>query len=150
MGELNYENLQRMRDHLDTIDEDMFNLRYFRSDNSIKPECETAGCIVGHCIGIDEKFKDYIFTPPPLFLPTSAPPYPALNYKGWVRDFVGTTIYSDIGIYLFGMQWVEESTLANREMDGLAHAKERLDDVIKHKGDLTKCVDYAACKKYFG
>jgi hypothetical protein len=51
---------------------------------------------------------------------------------------------------LFGMQWVDESNLADKEMDGLEHAKERLDDVIKHNGDLTKCIDYDACKGYFG
>jgi hypothetical protein len=147
MGELKLENLQRMRDHLDTIDEDMFNLNYFRSDNSITPECETAGCIVGHCIGLAEDFEDYVFRPEWPVAPLSPL---ALNYKKWVRDFVGTAIYSNIGIYLFGMQWVDESNLADKEMDGLEHAKERLDDVIKHNGDLTKCIDYDACKGYFG
>lgn len=145
MGELKLKNLQRMRDHLDTIDEDKFNLRYFRSDYSITPECGTAGCIVGHCIGLDENFEDYIFTPTDPWPPAPA----ALNYKKWVRDFVGIAIYSNIGVYLFGMQWVDESDLADRRMDGLEHAKERLDDVIKHNGDLTKCIDYATCKKYF-
>lgn len=46
---MNRENLQRMADYIKTIPERRFNMQFYGSNFNTTPECNSVGCVVGHC-----------------------------------------------------------------------------------------------------
>lgn len=52
---MNKENLLRMVDYIETVPQDMFDMKHYRGSggNQIEAECDGVGCIIGHCIHLD-------------------------------------------------------------------------------------------------
>ena len=139
MGNINFDNLQRMRDHLDKVDPDKFTMGCFRQDRSTTHECNSVGCILGHCFILEENPEDYIIH--------ITEGYETISYPDWLYFFTGIKTWSDEGVYLFGAQWTSEDTYFPG-VNSLQHAKDRLDSFIEHKGDLRLCKDFNIAKKY--
>jgi hypothetical protein len=50
---MNRENLGRMAAHIRTIPKEMFDMYSFRRGQSETPECDSVGCVIGHCTVLD-------------------------------------------------------------------------------------------------
>lgn len=47
---VNVVNLQRMADHIRTVSQEMFGMSFYRADDDFfRHECNSVGCIIGHC-----------------------------------------------------------------------------------------------------
>ena len=42
-----------MADHIRTIPQGVFDMEGFREGQHITPECDSVGCVLGHCVGLD-------------------------------------------------------------------------------------------------
>lgn len=90
---MNLFNLKRMFNHiLLNVPKEKINMLQFRDSIDLKShECQTAGCIIGHCIILDEwknipKLKDG-----------------SINFLRWSYYFTGLFPYSDTWKFCFGM-----------------------------------------------
>lgn len=51
---MNIHNLKRMYNHVLTVPEELLSMSSWRKDDlCIEPECNTVGCVIGHCIVLD-------------------------------------------------------------------------------------------------
>ncbi len=110
---MNIANLQKMIKHLKTIDKDKFDMGTYREDasyNTIK--CTTVGCIIGHCVILDNNIKEFIVIGG------------TIDFTGWSEKFTGINMVSYKWGYLFSSLW---ETVDNT----IEGAIRRLEKVIK-------------------
>lgn len=95
---VNLENLRLMADHIATVDQRYFNMRYFiRKIDQMEISliygggCGTVGCVIGHCIVLDES----------IMKPLSHD----FNYYAWSERFTGISTKTLLWTYLFGNKW---------------------------------------------
>ena len=50
---MNRENLQKMADYIRAIPQDRFDMELYRKGQHKTPECDSVGCIIGHCTMLD-------------------------------------------------------------------------------------------------
>ena len=50
---MNRENLKLMPPHIRTIPKEMFDMRSYRRGQIKTPECDSVGCVLGHCTVLD-------------------------------------------------------------------------------------------------
>jgi hypothetical protein len=58
---MNRENLQRMADYIRTIPQEKFDMSIYRSGQEETPECDSIGCVVGHCTILDSEELPMVF-----------------------------------------------------------------------------------------
>ena len=89
---MNRENLSRMADYIETIPQEKFDMERFRTGEIKHHECDTVGCVLGHCTILDKNplpMVDGIY----------------INFDSWSLDFTGLDPSTDEWYYLFGCQW---------------------------------------------
>jgi hypothetical protein len=75
---MNRENLQRMADYIRTVPQSEFTMSTFRvNPNDIGHQCNTVGCVVGHCTILDKN-------PLPIYSDTGE-----INFYLWSEQFTG-------------------------------------------------------------
>jgi len=89
---MNKENLKLMADYIETIPQDRFDMDNFRTGESVKHECNSVGCVLGHCTILDKR---------PLPMSYSG----NINFSAWSLDFTGLDPNSDEWDYLFSSFW---------------------------------------------
>jgi len=52
---MNVRNLQRMANYIRTIPQEQFDMSNYRNVRSKTPECNSVGCVIGHCTILDKK-----------------------------------------------------------------------------------------------
>ena len=58
---MNKENLQRMADYIRTIPQEKFDMGLWRNGQEYEPECDSVGCVIGHCTVLDaENIENFI------------------------------------------------------------------------------------------
>jgi hypothetical protein len=89
---INLENLIRMADYIETVPQEKFDMWRYRYGNQLKPECDSVGCVVGHCTILEDgnlpRLGSYL-----------------INFSKWVRKFIGTDS-NRVELYLFSSDWV--------------------------------------------
>lgn len=91
----NVANLNRMADYIETIPQEKFDMVDFRKDDlPTEYECNTVGCIIGHCTILDEM--------------SNMPKYPDgwINFFLWSKQFTGLELNSDFWRWCFSGSWV--------------------------------------------
>ena len=81
-----------MADYIETIPQDKFDMKRFRSGELGKHECNSVGCVIGHCT-IPDKNP----------LPTGL--YGDIDFDEWSRNFTDLKPYSSEWSYLFSFDW---------------------------------------------
>lgn len=92
---MNRENLQKMSDYIRTIPIKKFNMRIYRKGKGSKAlthECQSIGCVVGHCTVLDSK---------PLPLRNNA-----IDFLNWSSDFTGIRFSKPEWDWCFSALWV--------------------------------------------
>ena len=89
---MNTENLKLMADYIETIPQDRFDMNTFRRGESVKHECDSVGCILGHCTVLDER-------PLPMNF------FDNIDFNAWSFDFTGLDPFSVEWDYLFSSFW---------------------------------------------
>ena len=90
--EINYLNLKRMFNHvLLNVPENMIKMMTYRTEKNITHECKSTGCVIGHCIILDE-WKNI-------------PKYPFgnINFDDWSEKFTG--LNGTEWKWCFGGEW---------------------------------------------
>ena len=81
-----------MADYIETIPQEKFDMERLRTGESLNHECNSIGCVLGHCTILDKNplpMVDGIY----------------INFDSWSFDFTGLDPSSDEWYYLFGCQW---------------------------------------------
>jgi len=91
---MNRENLKLMADYIETIPQEKFDMDNFRTGEDKGHECNSVGCILGHCTVLDKNP-----------LPTTI--FDNINFNAWSFDFTGLDPFSDEWYYLFFGLWTE-------------------------------------------
>ena len=93
--EINYLNLKKMFNHiLENVPEDMINIKqYRRHDDHFNHECKSIGCIIGHCIILDDWLKV------PKLQDES------IDFIEWSQNFTGFMYYDDNWLWCFSGNW---------------------------------------------
>lgn len=108
---MNISNLQRMIDLLKTVDQSRFNMEVYYTNmiglrheafdklKSRNYECDTAGCVVGHCIVLDKELFNSLES-----LATSNSSLSTI-YSMWSEKFTGLKMLSLEWEWCFGSDW---------------------------------------------
>lgn len=89
---MNKENLQRMADHIRTIPQEMFGMGDYRTGDRTTAECDSVGCILGHCTVLETgEFPRF----------TSG----SIDFTAWEESFTGTS--DDEWNWCFSDNWSE-------------------------------------------
>jgi len=89
---MNRENLNRMADYIETIPQDRFDMHTFRTGESVNHECDSVGCVIGHCTILDKN-------------PLPMHRFGYIDFDSWSSDFTGLDSFSDEWRYLFFGLW---------------------------------------------
>ena len=89
---MNKENLKLMADYIETIPQEKFDMRLFRTGEQIKHACGSVGCVIGHCTILDERPlpMDYLGD---------------IEFYAWSLEFTGVDPSSSEWGYLFSSDW---------------------------------------------
>jgi hypothetical protein len=87
---MNKENLQRMADYIRTIPKELFDMGEYRTGQTITNECDSVGCVLGHCT---------VLNPDPL--PKDR--FGSIDFNRWAYKFTGTT--ENEWVWCFGSTW---------------------------------------------
>ncbi len=89
---MNKENLQRMADYIRTINPSNFSMEFWRNGQEQKPECDSVGCVIGHCTVLDaENIENFI------------QPNGKIDFDEWSNHFTG--IQSAEWYWCFDADW---------------------------------------------
>jgi len=91
---INLENLLKMADYIETVPQDRFDMSRYRYGDTISHECNSVGCIIGHCIILDNLDNED--------LPRRESKN--INFLKWSEKFIGTDEHS-VWVYLFWANW---------------------------------------------
>lgn len=114
---MNKENLQRMIDHLRTLPQNSFCMGAYRKNNEYSnTECNTIGCIIGHCTVLDsDNIKNnYLYD------------NGYVKFLDWSYDFTG------LDKYLWGFCFHSKWGIVDNTIEG---AIKRLELVVNDKVD---------------
>lgn len=91
---MNKENLLKMADYIETIPQEQFDMKEFRTldEDRVLPECNSVGCIIGHCTALDAD---------------NLPRYDGgkIDFNEWGQKFTEISRVSDDWYYLFSSWW---------------------------------------------
>lgn len=91
-NKMNRENLQRMADHIRTVPQEKFDMDVYRDNDSLSHECNTVGCVIGHCTVLDKEPL------PPLS-------YICIDFTVWSERFTGIDSVADAWHWCFSSHW---------------------------------------------
>ena len=89
---MNKENLKKMADYIETISPERFDMLEFRTGGKKNHECDSVGCVLGHCTVLDKN-------------PLPMNYIGDINFSEWSLDFTGLYPNSDEWDYLFAPFW---------------------------------------------
>jgi len=89
---MNRENLKLMADYIETIPQDKFDMEIFRNGQQTEHECNSVGCVIGHCTVLDKN-------PLPLHKDGD------IAFYAWSKEFTGLEPLSGEWEYLFSSDW---------------------------------------------
>jgi hypothetical protein len=97
---MNRENLQKMADHIRTIPQELFSMRYYRSENGStcdregqkNTECNSVGCVIGHSLTLA----------PNLVTRDKAR---VIRFAEWSQKFTGIRAFGNEWDWLFSCTW---------------------------------------------
>jgi hypothetical protein len=109
---MNIHNLKRMYNHILTVPEELLDMQYWRKEGAQMThyECNTIGCIIGHCIILDTSI-------------VKRKSDNAIDFERWSEDFLKTRSSSDAWDFLFSQKWAEGIT-RNSKSQILARLKQ--------------------------
>ena len=91
---MNKENLQRMADYIRTIPQGKFDMQVWRNGQEEKAECDSVGCVIGHCTVLDaeniEKFIGF---------------WDKIDFDTWSEFFTGIDTGSAKWYWCFDADW---------------------------------------------
>jgi hypothetical protein len=73
---MNRENLQRMADYIRTVPKEKFSMIFYRTKGQDSRECNSIGCVIGHCTVLDPR-------------PLPIDPFGNIEFDEWSFDFTG-------------------------------------------------------------
>lgn len=88
---INKENLLKMADHIETVPPETFDMGCYWDD--IEPECNSVGCIIGHCTKLDPNINRYLDSDGDI------------KFTSWSEDFTGIGCNTSAWDYLFSHEW---------------------------------------------
>lgn len=91
---MNIHNLKRMYNHILTVPEELLDMQYWRKEGAemTRYECNTVGCIIGHCIALDTSI-------------VKRRSDDAIDFERWSEDFLEIRSSSSVWDFLFAMEW---------------------------------------------
>lgn len=89
---MNKDNLLRMADHIETVLQEMFDMKFIRRGDETTPECDSVGDIIGHCTRLDND-------PLPILKDGR------IDFTTWSESFTGIDSWSGEWDFLFASQW---------------------------------------------
>ena len=102
---MNIHNLKRMYNHILTVPEELLNMSYWRQDDLlIEPECNTVGCVAGHCVFLDvsiiERFRN-----------------DQIDFTSWSEKFTELDFFDDaiVWSFLFDAAWGRKDKTNTKE-----------------------------------
>jgi len=113
--EVDLKGLQLWRNHIATVPVEQINMLRFRAGQKLKPECDSIGCIVGHCAS--------------LYTLDELPRYKGkkeINF-GRVAELIGISSFDGLWDFLFDEDWGNYKNVNAKE-----DALNRMDYVLKH------------------
>jgi len=90
--ELNIKNLEEMADFIETVPSKIFNMLHIRMGGKVTPECDSVGCIIGHCTVLDKRPLPRLFNG-------------EINFYSWAEEFTGLLLLPQAWCYLFSSNW---------------------------------------------
>lgn len=115
---MNVENLKLMVEHLKTLKPEMLKMNHWRLGDKNKHECDSPGCVIGHCIILDPN-------------PPRSKEDGMLLFQQWSEEFVDIISSEDEAwFYMFSGAWDD----VDPTLEG---AIKRIEYVIEHG----KCPD---------
>lgn len=119
---MNIENLQKAVDHLrNNVTESQFNMYQYREGDMLLHECDSVGCIIGHCTVLD----DYENIP---IIDKVVGSGKKLDFTTWSETFFDLNSESDEWEFMFSDFWSEDEKASTLEQ-----AIKRLEYVINHE-----------------
>ncbi len=97
---MNKENLLKAADYIETIPQEKFDMRDWRSGQTSTHKCCSVGCILGHCTILDEKENVFRFKRWDGHI----------DFYDWAASFFSLQRYSDEMTWLFRSQWGHNNT----------------------------------------
>ena len=95
---MNRPNLQRMADYIRTVHTEKFNMYSYREGNHsvefLSPECNTVGCVIGHCTILDIDN-----------LPKNKDGSGTILFASWSETFTGLDVMSTEWDWCFSYYW---------------------------------------------
>ena len=91
---MNKGNLLRMADYAETIRPELFNIAVYRQGQCITPECDSIGCLIGHCTILDTKQLPINFLG-------------IIDFYVWINDFAGLMPGTPKWHWCFSPLWVD-------------------------------------------
>ena len=99
---MNVENLQRMADYIKTIPQENFDMSQYRDyDDYRSMECKSIGCVIGHCIVLEDKN---------IALPRTSDG--EIMFSSWSEKFTGLDAVSDEWDWCFNGLWEKSDNTA--------------------------------------
>jgi hypothetical protein len=90
-------NLKRMANYIKTIPQKSFNMKIYRNGSeSYTVECNSIGCVIGHCVILDKSKTIPRFT-------VSGD----INFEDWSVRFTGLNYFSNEWDWCFNSDWSE-------------------------------------------
>ena len=89
---INLENLIRMADYIETVPQEKFGMMAYRYGDNTRYECDSIGCIIGHCTILDDADL-------PINISGS------IAFQVWSQKFIGTDD-EEVWLYLFSYHWM--------------------------------------------
>ena len=93
------ENLLKMADYIEKIPQKVFDMEIFRSGNDEKHNCDSIGCIIGHCVILDSLSNI------PYDCDYHSNGEKSIDFHKWCREYTGIHFSSYSGLYLFSSEW---------------------------------------------
>ena len=84
-----------MADYIETIPQEQFNMKTYRSGSLESKECDSIGCVIGHCIILDSRPIDDF--------PKLIDNY--IGYSKWSEKFTKLSRYSPEWSWCFSSDW---------------------------------------------
>jgi len=115
---MNKENLKLMADYIETIPQEKFDMERFRTGEIKHHECDSVGCVIGHCTVLDKN---------PLPLHKSGD----IAFYAWSKEFTGLPSLSPDWQYLFSSEW---ETVDNTPVGAASRIRHFLENGLPQDG----------------
>jgi len=131
---MNVYNLKRAYAHIrDNVPAEMLNMETYRSGQREKPICDSVGCVIGHCVELDDWEN----------IPHSKREGFGIAFIDWSNKFFGISYTEKLWVFLFGSGWTR--TVGGTKEQILLRIKYGIDNGTYHPDFVT--ADYTLVLK---